>query len=90
MKTPNEMRTEILKKASEDETFRAALIADPKKAVAAELGVEMPDNFSISVHQESAESAHLILPPSSKLQESDLQAVTGGEEVWKAAFPSTW
>ena len=32
----------------------------------------------IQVHEESSTSAHLVLPPASKLNTTDLQAVAGG------------
>ena len=78
METPNEMRTRIADKAAGDAEFRARLLGDPKGALERELGVAIPASLSIEVHEESGETAHLVLPPSSKLGESDLQAVAGG------------
>ena len=78
METPNEMRTKIVDKATGDAEFRARLIGDPRGTLRQELGVSIPASMSIEVHEESKETAHLVLPPDSKLGESDLQAVTGG------------
>ena len=42
-------------------------LSDPKAAIADELGVPIPDDFSIDVHEESPAHAHLVLPPDSRL-----------------------
>ena len=42
MKTPNEMRTNILGKAVEDADSRAKLLNDPNAAISEELGVKVP------------------------------------------------
>ncbi len=78
METPNEMRTKIVDKAAGDAEFRARLLGDPKGALERELGVTIPASLSIEVHEESGETAHLVLPPDSKLSESDLRTVAGG------------
>ena len=78
METPNEMRTKIVEKATGDAEFRARLLGDPKGALEEELGVAIPASLSIEVHEESGETAHLVLPPDSKLSEGDLRTVAGG------------
>ncbi len=78
METPNEMRTRIVEKAAGDADFRAWLLGDPKGALERELGVAIPASLSIEVHEESGATAHLVLPPSSKLNDADLRAVAGG------------
>ena len=91
METPNEMRTKVVDKATGDAEFRAQLISDPRGALKQELGVSIPASMAIEVHEESKETAHLILPPSSRLSEDDLQAVSGGTrprgQEWD---PRTW
>ena len=78
MTTATELRTLILTKAEEDSGFRARLIADPKAAIAAETGTTVPDGFEVVVHEDSATAAHLVLPPSPKLTESELANLAGG------------
>ena len=78
METPKEVRMKIVGKATEDPDFRARLLSDPKGAIGQELNVTIPASLSIEVHEESEATAHLILPPRSKLSEGDLQAVSGG------------
>ena len=84
MKTPDAMRTRILSKAAEDADFRARLVSDPKEAIGQELGISMPESLSVEIHEESSGTAHLVLPPDSKLSEGDLQAVAGGRWISQA------
>ena len=90
METPDEMRMKIVDKATGDAEFRARLLGDPKGALERELGVTIPASLSVEVHEESGETAHLVLPPDSKLTESDLRAVAGGStmgdigRIWRA------
>ena len=78
MTTATEMKDRILSKAAEDGDFRVRLIADPKAAISAEIGTTLPAGFDVVVHQDSATTAHLVLPPSPKLTEAELETVTGG------------
>ena len=74
-------------KATEDEAFRARLLADPKGTVAAETGVEFPADYTLHVHEETATDAHMILPTTSQLSPEDLQAVTGGWSQYDNLMP---
>ena len=80
MQTAQEMRARIVDKATNDASYRARLIDDPRAAVADEIGVAIPDSLSVHVHEEGPAVAHLVLPPSSSLSPEDLQAAAGGGE----------
>ena len=82
MKTANEMRRILVDKAGEDEEFRNRLLADPKSAIQQELDLELPASLSIQVHEDSAETAHLVLPPSPKISETELARVAGGVQAF--------
>ena len=91
-KSVSELRERVLTKATEDEAFRARLLSDPKAAVEEELGVQIPAEFTIEVHEEAAGTGHLVLPPLSKLDEPELRQAQGGEEkitFWDDA-PARW
>ena len=79
MKTATELKTKILTKAAEDGDFRTRLLADPKTAISAETGVTIPEGFDIAVHEDSATTAHLVLPPSPALTETEMELVAGGD-----------
>ena len=78
MKTHDELRAELAHKAAEDDGFRARLIDDPKATIEEALGLPVPEAVSVSVHQETATSVHLVLPPTAQLNDSDLEKLTGG------------
>ena len=78
MTTATELKTKILTKAAEDGDFRTQLIANPKAAISAETGVTIPEGFDVAVHEDSATTAHLVLPPSPKLTEAEMAKVSGG------------
>ena len=72
------MHDRIIAKASEDGAFRARLVADPKGAIRELTGTPMPDGVEVQVHQESATSFHLVLPPAGRLAEEEMAQVHGG------------
>ena len=78
MTTATELKTQILTKADEDSDFRARLLTDPKAAISTELGTAIPEGFNVLVHEDSATTAHLVLPPSQQLNEAELEKATGG------------
>ncbi len=78
MTTATELKARILRKAEEDGEFRSRLIADPKAAISAETGTTIPDGFDIVVHEDSATTAHLVLPPSGELSEAEMESAAGG------------
>ena len=75
-----EMRNRLIDKATEDEAFRARLMANPKAAVEAEIGVAVPAGFMLEVHEDTEDVSHLVLPPpaDATLSEADLEQVSGG------------
>ncbi len=85
MTTAAELKKQILGKASEDGEFRTRLIADPKGAIASEIGAALPDGFEVVVHEEGATTAHLVLPPSPELTDAELEMVAGA--TWGAKTP---
>ena len=78
METAQEMRAKIVGKAAGDAEFRDRLLSDPKGAIEQELSVTIPASMSIEVHEDSAATVHLTLPPDSRLSEGDLDKAAGG------------
>ena len=78
MKSGIEMRDHIVGKATDDAEFRARLVADPKEVLTEEFGVELPDDFALSVHEDSSTHVHLVLPPTGPLDPAILEQVSGG------------
>ena len=77
MRTATELKARILSRADDDGDFRARLVADPEAAVADETGMTIPEGFNVVVHEDSATTAHLVLPPSPELTEAEPANVAG-------------
>lgn len=78
MLSAQQIREDLITKASVDMEFRARLIASPKDVINEEFSVQVPEAFQIQVHEDGPATAHLILAPSPMLTESELGAATGG------------
>ena len=78
MKTASEMRMALIEKAGENDEFRAQLLSDPKSVIESEFGVSVPEGFTLNVHEGSADTAHLVLPPDPSLTTEQLTAAAGG------------
>ena len=77
-KTMSELREQVVERATMDEEFRARLLAEPKAAIEEELGVKIPDGFTVEVHEDVEDTSHLVLPPPTTLGEGELGQVAGG------------
>lgn len=82
MKTHEEMRSALVEKATQDQDFRARLLEEPNAAIEETLGITVPDAMSVKVLEDTATTAHLVLPPTAQLEVADLEAVAGGHS-WK-------
>ena len=78
MKNEQEIRNTLIAKASEDAEFRARLLENPHAAVKAGVGITIPASISLSVHEESPTSLHLVVPATGKLSKPEMEAVAGG------------
>ena len=76
--TVREMRSRLVEKATSNPEFRAQLISDPKTAIKDELEMAVPPNFTIKVHEDSPDTANLVLAPPASLAESELETASGG------------
>ncbi len=76
----NEWQRQLVARASEDDAFRAQLVADPNSAIKQEFGVEVPNNITVQVHENDGSVLHLALPPSPnvELDEERLEAIAAG------------
>lgn len=67
MLTREQFEAEIIKKAWKDPEYKKRLLESPKEVLEEELGkivegVRFPENFEVSVHEETPYSIHLVLP----------------------------
>ena len=81
MKSEAEVRAHIAMKAAEEDDFRARLIADPRATIEDEAGIRFPDGYRIHVHVDTANDAHVVLPPKPQLSQEQLDLVAGGHHM---------
>lgn len=77
-----ELREHLIDKATTDDSFRAQLIADPKTVIKDELGLVIPEGFTVKVHEEKPDISHLVLPPPAELSASEMEQAAGGAVSW--------
>lgn len=58
------LQTQVINKAWEDPSFKALLLADPKKAIKEALGVIIPEHIKLRMVEESSDVFYLVLPSS--------------------------
>lgn len=71
----------VRERLNSDSEFRAALLADPRAALSALLGLDLPDAVSVEVHEESLAHVHLVIPAADgdgEISEDELEMVAGG------------
>lgn len=79
-----QLENQLIEKAMKDENFRKALQSDPVSVIEEELGIRLPEGFSINVLEETPEQFYLVLPAvnppaGDELTEAELNQVAGGE-----------
>ena len=78
MKTRAELEAELIARVSDDEAFRARLLENPREVIQEAIGIAIPEDFAIQVHEENSMTAHVVLPAGDRLTQDDLAAVAGG------------
>ena len=89
MKTMKEMQEHVVSKASLDAEFRASLLKNPRGSIEKELGVKIPEDFSVEIHEDNLSTAHLVLPLRTGpevMSEDELAAVVGGTGAENCAW----
>ncbi len=76
----------LLLRAAKDETFREALLRDPKATLISVFGAPLPESLNVNVVSNSANEITIVIPPkvSDALDEAMLDGVAGG--INRSAF----
>ncbi len=85
-KSHDEMRAELIGRAGTDAGFRAQLIDNPRAAIKDAFGIEVPESMSLTVHEDTATAAHLVLPPTARLSDDELAGVAAGHRISTSAY----
>ena len=82
-----ELEEKIVARAWTDEEFRRKFVTDPKAQFEEHLGTKLPEAFKLTVHEETPDSLHFVIPmkPAGNLDElsdEDLENVVckGGNQ----------
>ena len=84
----NRTVADVIARATTDEDFRAALVADPRGVLVA-AGVELPDGLEVRVLENSAAHTHFVLPSAGELGDEILAGAAGGSTVGSASSIGT-
>ena len=74
----DEALRQIITRAQEDAGFRDQLKAEPRAALAALLGIEIPSAMTVSVLEDTPTHLHIVLPADDALSDEALETVAGG------------
>ncbi|MDE0064460.1 MAG: NHLP leader peptide family RiPP precursor [Gammaproteobacteria bacterium] len=78
METQASLQQKLIGMAEDDGAFRKQLLDDPRTAIQEGIGVELPGDFNVVVHEDDVQTAHLVLPPSAEMTDAQLGQVVGG------------
>lgn len=83
--TRGEMQDLLVKFASQNPSYRDALLRDPKQVVSSQFQLDLPGNLQVEVLEESADKVYVVLPhvleEGAELADEDLEAMAGGATV---------
>lgn len=81
-KSWGEMIDSLNEKAGKDPSFKTEYKADPKSVIEKQFNVELPENVSFEVHENTVDKVHITLPvnvSSVELSSEVLDTVAGGQ-----------
>lgn len=85
--TRGEILDHLAKFAAENPEYRQALLSDPKTVVSKQFAIDIPENVSVRVVEDTADTVHIVLPHAvetgAELSDADLEAVAGGHTIVK-------
>jgi peroxiredoxin len=62
MVTPEELKQKVIRKAWEDEKFKAKLLSDPKTAIKEAFNIQVPSHFKLQVMEETDNQFYVVIP----------------------------
>ena len=84
MDTRESVLEKLIAKSEQDSDFRSRLLTEPRSALKETFDIEVPDDFNVVVHEEDGRTAHVVLPASVELTDTQLEKAAGGEMCFVA------
>ena len=81
METKDSVLAKLIARTEEDSEFRARLLTDPNAALKEAFDIDLPGDFNVEVHEDDARTAHLVLPASAELTDTQLEKAAGGDGI---------
>ena len=78
MKRPIDAADLLVSRAGEDGDFRERLLAKPRETIEGELGVTLPEDHEVHVHEDSPAATHLVLPPRDRFTTAEREEARTG------------
>lgn len=78
---------QLIARAMKDEAFRQELMGNPKAVLERELGIELPSDVTVQVHEDTSSTIHLVLPTKQRtdgvqeLSDEELGHIVGGDAI---------
>ena len=78
------MQDQIIARAMKDDAFRQRLLDNPRQTLEGELGITLSTDVTVLVHEETANTLHLVLPSKAQtgglvdLSDAELEQTIGG------------
>lgn len=66
-RTPGEIDAEIRTRSLVDPAFRTRLLQNPRSVLASEFGLELPENVTVQILEDTPDTAFIVLPYSGVL-----------------------
>lgn len=93
--TRSEVEAILAERIAADPAFRDALLANPRGVVSEIVGMNLPDNVEVILHEESLTQIHLTIPGTGALSDADLAMISGGgDDAWGTPYTTppnpTW
>ena len=78
MNGPIDAEDLLISRAAEDTEFRKRLIEKPNDTIEEELGVTLVEDHEIHVHEDTATTTHLVVPPPDRFSPAERKAARAG------------
>ncbi|BAZ48782.1 nitrile hydratase-like protein [Nostoc sp. NIES-4103] len=76
-----DLQTELTTRAAKDPQFAAQLLEDPKGTLSAFINMDLPSDLEVSIHQESGNNLHIVLPAFDSPQKTDADMDIADDEI---------